>query len=90
MLPYLAAIGLITTAALPVAETAVVMAAYCAVMIAPALVLLVLRLTTGKRIEPLLTRVSDWMSSSNTLSWIVGIVGFLLARDAAVRLDLIG
>lgn len=90
MLPYLAAIGLITTAALPFALTAGVMAAYCVVMITPALVLLVLRLTAGRRIEPLLTRISNWMSSSSTVAWIVGIVGFLLARDAVVRLDLIG
>ncbi|MEV6303047.1 GAP family protein [Actinoplanes sp. NPDC051861] len=86
MLPYIAAIGLLTTAELPVAQVAAVMAGYCLLMIVPALVLLALRLITGKRIEPLLTRVSNWMANSNALSWIVGIVGFLLARDAAFRL----
>ncbi len=90
MLPYLAAIGLITTAALTIGQNAVVLAGYCIVMVLPALVLMALRLTAGRRIEPLLTRISNWMSSSETLAWIVGIVGFLIARDAAVRLDLIG
>jgi hypothetical protein len=88
MLPYLAAIGLITTAALPLAQTVPVLAGYCIVMILPALLLLALRLTTGHRIEPLLTRISNWMSNSETIAWVVGIVGFLLARDALGRLEL--
>ncbi|MFC7529709.1 GAP family protein [Actinoplanes sp. GCM10030250] len=89
MLPYLAAIGLLTTAELPVAQVALVMVGYCLLMIVPALLLLALRLVAGTSIEPLLTRVSTWMANSNALSWIVGIVGFLLARDAAFRLDLL-
>ncbi len=89
MLPYLAAIGLLTTSGLPTAQIGLVMAGYCLLMIAPAVVLLGLRLTTGHRIDPLLTRVSDWMARSNAVSWIVGIVGFLLARDAAFRLELL-
>jgi hypothetical protein len=90
MLPYLAAIGLLTTSALPAANVVLVMAGYCLLMIAPALVLLVVRLTAADRVTPLLTWISDWMARSNALSWIVGIVGFLLARHAAVQLDLFG
>jgi hypothetical protein len=86
MLPYLAAIGLLTTAELAAGPIALVMAGYCLLMIVPALVLLGGRLAAGDRITPLLTRIGDWMARSNALSWIVGIVGFLLARDAAVRL----
>lgn len=89
MLPYLGAIGLLTTSALPAAQITVVMAGYCLVMIAPALVLLSVRLTAGHRVIPVLTRLSDWIARSNALAWIVGIVGFLLARDAAVRLALL-
>lgn len=89
MLPYLAAIGLVTTAQLPAAQVALVMAGYCVVMIVPALVLLGLRMTLRHRIEPLLQRVSRWLANSETLAWVVGIVGFLLARDAAFRLGLI-
>ncbi|MDI6102332.1 GAP family protein [Actinoplanes sp. NEAU-A12] len=90
MLPYLAAIGLITTAELPLATVTVTMAGYCLLMIAPALVLLAARLAAGKRLVPALTRISEWMTNSETLAWVVGIVGFLLARDAAARLALIG
>lgn len=88
MLPYLAAIGMVTTAALPAAQITLVMAGYCLVMIIPALVLLIARLAAGQHVIPLLTRLSDWMVRSNAVAWIVGLVGFLLARDAAFRLDL--
>jgi hypothetical protein len=90
MLPYLAAIGLITTAQLPVAQVALVMAGYCLVMIMPALFLLGARLALGHRIEPLLERISRWLANSEALAWVVGIVGFLLARDAVFRLGLLG
>ncbi|XVV08144.1 GAP family protein [Actinoplanes sp. CA-131856] len=86
MLPYLAAIGLLTGADLGPGVIAVVMAAYCLVMILPALVLLGARLAAGDRLTPLLTRVGDKLARSNAVAWIVGIVGFLLARDAAIRL----
>jgi hypothetical protein len=38
----------------------------------------------------MLARVSGWMqrNSAENTAWIVGIVGFLLARDAVVVLDL--
>jgi hypothetical protein len=88
MLPYLAAVGLVSAQELPAAQRVLVLAFYCLVMVLPALVLLVLRLTTGRRIEPLLRRISDWMSKSDALSWIVGAVGVLLALDALGRLDL--
>ena len=86
MLPYLAAIGLLTGSELAAGQIVLVMAGYCVLMTLPALVLLAVRLTTGDRLTPLLKRIDDGMARSNALSWIVGIVGFLLARDAAVRL----
>ncbi|MEU8816809.1 GAP family protein [Actinoplanes sp. NPDC048796] len=86
MLPYLAAIGLLTGADLGPATIAAVMAGYCLVMILPALALLGARLAAGDRLTPLLTRVGDRLARSNALAWVVGIVGFLLARDAALRL----
>jgi hypothetical protein len=86
MLPYLAAIGLLTTSGLAAAPIAAVMAGYCVLMVLPAMLLMAVRLAAGDRVTPLLTRIGDWMAGSNTLAWIVGIVGFLLGRDAAVRL----
>jgi Sap, sulfolipid-1-addressing protein len=90
MLPYLAAIGLITTADLPVAHWLAVLLGYVVVMVLPALVLLVARTLARRRIEPVLTRWSAWMSrhSQAAIGWVLGIVGFLLAQDAAARLVL--
>lgn len=90
MFPYLGAIGLITAAALPVATNAGLLALYCLVMIAPALVLLVVRIVARRAVEPALLRFSNWLqrTAGETTAWIVGIVGFLLARDAAQVLGL--
>jgi Protein of unknown function (DUF2910). len=88
MLPYLAAIGLLATAQLPTGQVILIMAGYCLVMILPALILLATRMALRHRIEPLLQRISRWLANSETLAWVVGIVGFLLARDAAFRLGL--
>jgi hypothetical protein len=88
MLPYLAAIGLLTTSGLPAAQVTLVMAGYCLLMLVPALVLLAVRLGAGQHIVPVLTRFGDWMARGSTLAWIVGIVGFLLGRNAAFRLGL--
>lgn len=92
MLPYLGAVGMITAAGLPPAAWIAVLAAYCAVMIAPALVLLTARVAAGRLVEPPLRRLTGWLerNSAENTAWIVGIVGFLLARDAATRLGLFG
>lgn len=91
MLPYLGAIGLLATSSLTIAGQVGVLAGYCLVMIAPASVLLALRLTMHDRIDPLLRRIAAWIerNAGETTAWIVGIVGFLLARDAAVRIQVI-
>lgn len=91
MLPYLAAIGMVTSAGLGAAETTLTMAGYCAVMVLPALVLLAARLVARNAVEPLLVRINDWMlkHAAGTTGWVLGIVGFLVARDAAWRLGLL-
>ena len=88
MLPYLAAIGLITAAGLGTAQTALTMALYCLVMVLPALVLTAARVVARRAVEPLLNRINDWVSrnAASTTSWIVGIVGFLMAGDAVGRI----
>ncbi|GAB7052909.1 GAP family protein [Catenuloplanes indicus] len=90
MLPYLAAVGLITSAGLPVPLWLAVLGGYVVVMILPALLLGALRAVARHHVEPLLTRVSAWFAehSDSTLGWVFGIAGFLLARDAAFRLGL--
>ena len=92
MLPYLAAIGMLTRAGLGGPATAVVLAAYCVVMVLPALVLMAARVAAGRLVEPLLDRLNAWMTknAASTTAWVVGIVGFLLARDAVVWLGWMG
>ena len=85
MLPYLAAIGMVTSAGLGAAETTATMAA-------------ILRGDGAARarapgrpaarphaVEPLLVQINDWMAknAASTTGWVLGIVGFLVARDAA-------
>lgn len=88
MLPYLGATAMLSGAELTAWERTGALAAYCLVMLLPALALLVLRVVARRLIEPVLTRVGDWMerSAGETTAWIVGIVGFLVARDALARM----
>jgi hypothetical protein len=92
MLPYLAAVGLITAAGLGVTVRVPVLAAYVLVMVLPALVLLGVRVALGSRVERPLQVISAWFARhlDGVLGWVLGIIGFLLVRDAVVRLDLLG
>lgn len=84
MLPYLGAIGILTTADVSLSTGAVVLTGYVLVMLAPALLLLIARLAIGGRLESPLTRVRDWMvrHTAGALGWVIGIVGVLLVLDA--------
>lgn len=88
MLPYLAATGLIASSDLAPAGRVGVLAAYCLVMVLPALVLLGLRLVARRLVEAPLARLAAWFerTGAETTAWVVGIAGFLVARDAAARL----
>lgn len=90
MLPYLAGIGLISASGAGWPASAGLILGYCLVMVLPALVLLGARIVAHRAIEPLLQRVNAWITkhAASSTAWIVGIVGFLLARDAALALDL--
>ena len=95
MVPYLSAIGLLTAADVPMASGALVLAGYSLLMIVPALVLLLVRVVAYPWVRGALQRLEAWLTrtAAETTAWIVGIVGFLLARDAIVRtglLDLFG
>ncbi|QPZ38799.1 GAP family protein [Paramicrobacterium chengjingii] len=90
MLPYLAGIGLISASGAGWPGSAGLILGYCLVMVLPALILLGARIFAHRAIEPLLQRVNDWVTkhAASSTAWIVGIVGFLLARDAVLALDL--
>ena len=85
MLPYLVAVGIIVAAGLPVSEQLVVLGAYVAVMVAPALVLLAGRRAAGPRMEPRLQRMERWISdhTANATAGVLGVIGVLLALDAS-------
>lgn len=89
MVPYLAAIGILTANDVSFVESGLVLLAYCAVMVLPAFVLLFLRSTFATAVEPLLTRISVWFSrrSGDLIAWVLGVVGFLVASDAISRLS---
>lgn len=92
MLPYLAGMTLLASADLTMPTRIGALAGYCAVMIAPALLLLALRIAAARMIEPPLRWLGAWLQRTareNTL-WVVGIVGFFLARSGAVGLGIIG
>ncbi|WP_329103991.1 GAP family protein [Micromonospora sp. NBC_01699] len=90
MLPYLAAIGLLSAAELALPLTVAVLAGYCLVMVLPALVLLGARIVAANAVAPVLVWVNGWMtrSAAETTGWILGIAGFLLASNAARELGL--
>lgn len=91
MLPYLGALGLLATSGLAGPAVVGLLAGYCLVMVLPALLLLAVRLAWPGGIEPVLARLNAWIArtSGETLAWILGIAGFLIARDAAARLALV-
>lgn len=88
MLPYLGAIGLITTSGLDLTGRVLSLAGYCVIMVLPALILLLLRLVAHRQVEPLLQKINGFLSkhAAGATSWIVAILGFLIARDALWRL----
>lgn len=88
MLPYLGAIGLLTTSGVDWPERGVVLAGYCLVMIVPALVLLAARVLAAEKVRSPLERLNGWFAkhATSTTGWVLGIAGFLIARDAAARL----
>lgn len=92
MLPYLAAIGMLADSSLAFGGQAGLLLGYCTLMLAPALLLLALRLGLRHRIEPLLRRLATWLqgAGAETTAWVVGIVGFLLARSAWQNAELTG
>lgn len=90
MLPYLAAIAILSTTELAAPTVVGLLAAYCLVMVVPALLLLTLRQFSHSLVEPLLLKLDAWISrhGETTVGWIIGIAGFLVARDALAKLSL--
>lgn len=90
MLPYLVAMGMLADAPLTMPLRFGALAAYCGVMVLPAVILLVLRIVAARLVERPLARLAAWMERTGreNTAWIIGIVGFLVARGAANELGL--
>jgi hypothetical protein len=88
MLPYLAAVGLLASAGLSPVWYLPLLLGYCVVMVLPALVLVGLRVAAQDRLEGPLRRLDNFLSrhADSAIGWVMAIAGFLIARDAAVRL----
>lgn len=90
MLPYIAAMTALTDAGTSAPVKVAALAGYCLVMILPALLLLILRVVAAPLVQGPLERIAAWMqrSGAETTAWIIGIIGFLIFRAAAVELGL--
>lgn len=62
MLPYLAAIGIITAMNRSLLYDALLLASYCLIMIAPALVLTLGRIAASSRLEKPLVKLDQWLT----------------------------
>ncbi|MDP4508824.1 GAP family protein [Nonomuraea turcica] len=84
MVPYLAAVGIMTTSGLPPGQWLPLLAGYVLIMIVPPLALMGLRAVAASWLEPKLERLRAWLTknSASMVSWALAIVGLLLALDA--------
>lgn len=90
MLPYIVAMTMLTDAGIDTPLRVLSLVGYCALMILPAVVLLVLRLVAAPLVQRPLERFAAWMerTGAENTAWIIGIIGFLIARSAATELGL--
>lgn len=92
MLPYLAAIGIITAQGPGWPGDGLMLVGYCLIMIGPALVLTGGRLLARAALEGPLTRLDRWLTkhAQSTTAWVIGIVGVILGLRAVFELGWIG
>ncbi|MFJ6533348.1 GAP family protein [Microbacterium sp. NPDC091662] len=90
MLPYIVAMTMLADAGIDTPLRVLSLVGYCALMILPAVVLLVLRLVAASLVQRPLERFAVWMqrTGAENTAWIIGIIGFLIARSAATELGL--
>lgn len=90
MLPYILAMTMLADAGVEVSVRILALAGYCLLMILPALVLLALRIVAAPLVARPLQRFAAWMerTGAENTAWIIGIIGFLVARTAASELGI--
>ncbi|MGS0562002.1 GAP family protein [Microbacterium aurugineum] len=90
MLPYIVAMTMLADAGIDTPLRVMSLVGYCALMILPAVILLLLRLVAAPLVQRPLERFAAWMqrTGAENTAWIIGIIGFLIARSAATELGL--
>lgn len=85
MIPYLVAMGIIADMGVGFGPGALILVGYCAVMIAPGVVLAGVRAALGARADRGLDRVHEWAvkSAAGSFSWVVGIIGVIILLNTA-------
>lgn len=88
MAPYLGAMGILAAAPGSFAAKGAILTGYVVVMCLPALALLAVHAVVGRRTEPSLRRLSDWLAAqvAATFPWILGLLGWFIGGSAASRL----
>jgi Sap, sulfolipid-1-addressing protein len=89
MIPYLAAIGLLTTSKLSMAGRGAVLFGYCLLMIAPALLLLAARLLLHDFVAPILKKLEAFLSrnANEAMAWVMFLVGLYMVGAGLSALD---
>lgn len=90
MLPYIVGMTMLADAGIDTPLRVLSLVGYCVLMIVPAIVLLILRLVAAPLVQRPLERFAAWMerTGAENTAWIIGIIGFLIARSAATELGL--
>lgn len=90
MLPYIVAMTMLADSGVDTPMRVLALVGYCVLMIAPAVLLLVVRLVAAPLVQGPLERFAAWMqrTGAENTAWIIGIIGFLIARTAASELGL--
>lgn len=80
MLPYLAAMGILSSMQVGIGEGALYLLGYCLLMILPGLLLCAVRALLGARADALLDRAHARAVryAADAFSWVIGILGVLL------------
>jgi len=84
MFPYLAAIGILGESALPWPSQAAVLAVYCLVMVAPAVLVTLARLVSKSAVHRPLRRIDIWLrdNARENTAWLVALAGFILLSNS--------
>ena len=84
MIPYLAAIGFLTASELSLIGRSVVLFGCCLLMIMPALLLLVARLTLHDYVSPILIKLDVFLSrnANEVIAWRLSLVGLYMVADS--------